>query len=932
MDTSASLQDDFAFGGTIVVPRRRELLYKGKKIEVGDRAFDLLLLLVECRGRILSKDSIIARVWPNRVIEDNTVEGQISALRKAIGDDRSVIRTVTGRGYQFTGELIGASPTAETPHTVQLKVADFPGVRLPADIGQIIGRQQALQDVTGHLAMYRLVSLVGTGGVGKTRLAFEAARQCSSHFDDGVFLAEFAATTSSDYLPTAIAVALGYPPGDGTPAFERLAPTLFSKKLLLVVDNCEHLVDAAARVVERLLRIAPRMSVLATSREPLRVSGEFVYRVPSLDIPPEDDCEDAETYGAIQLFEERGGVGMLEKLDRPTGFRLQSRICRQLDGIPLALELAAACVPVLGLQGTAERLENRFQILTQGSRTALPRQQTLRATLDWSYSFLTRKQQIVLNRLGTFAGTFTLEAAQGMATCPQIPQASVVETIIELVDKSLISVASIAGTVRYRLLESTRAYTKERVKDDGNQYGWSLQHAGFFLQIFKDAARRADTDNEVDWDAGYAEHLDDLRASIGWSFSDAGNKSLGCELIVFSVPLLMHLALLKECQSNVDKALAWLNAQDVPQDDRHMRLYAAQGTCLLCYSVASPTSDAFQLAVDVAAQVGDPGVELFGLWGRWMCHYLNGEFGPAVQVSRRFRHLSALSSRPCDRLASNRITGISLLFQGDIYDAIRELQLAAFNREPVSRAQRMRFLYDERMLSYAALSLALWFAGKLPQAREAAQQALAAAQELDHPVSICYALSEGLGTLALLCEDNDLLEHAVAALVIETRRHSISTWQARAQMWQGLLQMRAGDSSAYTQVVFPAMTNLGSKRFYISLTPYITAVSHALVKQGKFQQAKDLIADSLNRSLKTDDRCSTPELMRANAEILIAEDASEASLTARKILSDAIHLADIYGFVSWKLRCARTLAELGRRKGLEGVAADADRCEGGSAN
>ncbi|WP_144138254.1 ATP-binding protein [Paraburkholderia sp. BCC1884] len=916
MDASAFPHDDFAFGTTIVVPRRRELLHKGVKIEVGDRAFDLLLFLVQSRGSVLSKDNIIASVWNNRVVEDNTVEGQISALRRALGEDRSAIRTVTGRGYQFTGELAGKGAKLDGLASAQTEAPAFPGVTIPADICPLIGREVAVEEVRGLLTRHRLITLVGSGGVGKTRLALEAARQSISSFDDGVYIAELAATTSPDYLPTTIAVALGYPPGDGTPSLDRLAPTLLSRRLLLVLDNCEHLIDASARMAERLLRVAPRAIVLATSREPLRVPGEVVYRVPSLEVPPEEDRGDAREFGAVRLFEERAGTDARLSWDPVAALRLESRICRHLDGIPLALELAAACVPVFGLQGVADRLENRFQILTHGARTALPRQQTLRATLDWSYGLLSGLQQTVLNRLGMFAGTFTMESALGMVTCSDIPPDSVIAAIIELVDKSLLSVTSSAGNVRYRLLESTRAYAKEKLQEGGTLREWSGRHARYCLELFEPAEQRASSREDVDWRNVYVQHLDDLRAAMMWSFGSDGDRPLAVRLTVSSIPFLMHLALLKECQARVDESLDWLSTQDSRVDERHMKLYAARGMSLLCHTVGTETGDAFQSTVNIAGDIGNLDFELLGMWGRWMCHYLNGEFEQAIALSGRFHRVASLSVWPCDQLAAHRLTGMSLLFAGDIDHAIDELSIAAIDQTSLTRSHRMRFLYDEKMLSYASLALALWLGGNPDEARAMAHQSLVSARELDHPVSICYALSEAVCTLALVCGDDSSLEDAVAALVVETRRHSISTWHARAQMWQGLLDMRAGNTSAFAQMIYPAMENIGSKRFYLSLTPFVTATVDALTKHGKIEQATDVIEEAVGRALRTGDKSSLPELLRAKAEVLMADRRRPRLIEAEQVLVQAMESAGQYGFLSLKLRCAMSLANLEHVKGI----------------
>ncbi|MBB3262057.1 putative ATPase [Paraburkholderia bannensis] len=915
MDVCILHHGEFAFGATVVAPRRREVVHRGTRVEIGDRAFDLLLLLAQSRGSVLSKAQIIARLWQDRVVESNTVEAQISALRRALGEDRAAIRTVTGRGYQFIAEVLTQDANSDKPPAAPTHGPAFSGLSLPAEVSPLIGQEIAVREICRGLQTHRLVTLAGTGGIGKTRLALEAARQSASHFADGAFVAELAATTSTDHIPTTIAVALGFPPGDGTFSLERLAPSLMSRHLLLVLDNCEHLIDGAARIAEQFLRIAPRAVVLATSREPLRVAGELAYRVPSLEVPPDDNCDDALDYSAVRLFEERVGPHAGLSPDSRAALRLKSQICRQLDGIPLALELAAACVPSLGLQGVADRLGNRFQILTHGSRTALPRQQTLRAALDWSYDLLSDEQRSVLDRLSLFAGTFTLASAQEMASCDALAPDAVVTALMQLVDKSLVSVASGSGYVRYRLLESTRAYARDALRASGAMPGWSRRHAGYFLEIFRTAARRAEGHADVDWRNGYVPHLDDLRAAMQWCFSVEGDMELAVELTVAGIPFLTHLALLQECLATVDKALEWLSGQSGPVDERQMKLHAARGMCLLCHTVATSTSDAFESAVDIAARLGNLDYQLLGMWGRWMCHYLNGEYARAIPLARHFNELALTSPRKCDHLAALRLSGMSRLFAGDLPGALADLQRAANDTGPLPRAQRMRFLYDEKMLSHASLALTLWFMGETELARQAAQQSLDDAREFDHPVSICYALSEAVCTLAVLDCDAAALDEAVASLAAETRRHSISTWRARAQMWQGLLDLRAGDPTAFARTISPAMTNMGSKRFYVSLSPYITALAEALCRRGMVSEATEVIDASVARAIQTDDRCGLPELWRAKAEVLVATRGDEAMPAAESILTDALQMAQKYGFRGWQARCSLSLARLAHMKG-----------------
>ncbi|USU21098.1 winged helix-turn-helix domain-containing protein [Paraburkholderia fungorum] len=315
--------------------------------------------------------------------------------------------------------------------------------------------------------------------------------------------------------------------------------------------------------------------------------------------------------------------------------------------------------------------------------------------------------------------------------------------------------------------------------------------------------------------------------------------------------------------------------------------------------------------------------QLLGMWGRWMCHYLNGEYAQAIPLAHHFNELASTSSRKCDHLAALRLSGMSRLFAGDLPGALADLQRAANDTEPLPRAQRMRFLYDEKMLSHASLALTLWFMGETELARQAAQQSLDDAREFDHPVSICYALSEAVCTLALLRDDAAALEEAVSSLAAETRRHSISTWCARAQMWQGLLDLRAGDTTVFARTISPAMTSIGSKRFYVSLSPYVTALAEALCRRGMISEAAEIIDASVARATRTDEKCALPELWRAKAEVLVASDGDEAIPAAESILAEALQMARTYGFLAWQTRCSMSLARLGHMKGDAKAALDA---------
>src|SRR5580704_15122856 len=471
------------FGRFSVLPHRRELLAEGRPLELGGRAFDVLMALIEASGAVVSKDDLMNRVWPDRIIDENSLQAQVSALRRAFGADRELIRTIAGRGYQFTGEIrtVSATPNAQASSGMAQPTStpSRPPTNLPEPVSELIGRDVELDELLDLSASHRLVTLTGAGGIGKTRLGFEAGRHLLPRFADGVWAIELAPLSDPELVPVAVATALGLELTSGSASPLAVATALRAKQLMLVLDNCEHVIDAAARMAEALLRANPAARVIATSREPLRAEGEWVYPLPPLAVPTEGsrDGEDPLRYGAVRLFVERARAAAPHFSPDARVAAAIAGICRRLDGIPLAIELAAARIAALGIEGVAARLDDRFRLLAGGRRTALPRHQTLRATMDWSYELLTKPERVVLRRLAIFAGGFTLQAASGVAADDEIAASEVVDCVTNLVTKSLV-IADVGGaTARYRLLETTRAYALDKLGEAGNFDTAAQRHA-----------------------------------------------------------------------------------------------------------------------------------------------------------------------------------------------------------------------------------------------------------------------------------------------------------------------------------------------------------------------------------------------------------------------------------------------------------------------
>ena len=415
-----------SFGPFRLFAAERQLKKGDEPFQLGGRALDTLIALVERAGEVVTQKELIARVWPDVTVEEANLRVHIASLRKALGDGREGARyivTVPGRGYSFVAPVTRSTP--QPSPSKQADVSDRPQ-RLPPKLTRMIGRDDTIRALSAQLMMYRFVSIVGAGGIGKTTVAISVAHTLLDGFDGAVFFVDLATLTDAKLVPTTVASALGFMMQTQDPLRSLLA-FIGDRKILLVLDNCEHVIDSAATLAERVVGETPQTHVLTTSREALRVEGEHVHLLYALDCPPEEaglTAAAALKYPAVQLFMERaaasGHDAVLSDIDAP----IVATICRRLDGIALAIELAASRAGSLGIRGIAELLDNRFSLLWRGRRTALPRHQTLNAMLDWSYNLLSEHEKAVLGRLSVFLGDFTLEAACSVASDAETDETS----------------------------------------------------------------------------------------------------------------------------------------------------------------------------------------------------------------------------------------------------------------------------------------------------------------------------------------------------------------------------------------------------------------------------------------------------------------------------------------------------------------------------
>jgi predicted ATPase/DNA-binding winged helix-turn-helix (wHTH) protein len=896
---------------------RRELRARGVPVPIGGRAFEIVEVLVQSSGELVSKSDLMDRVWPGAIVEDNTLQFHISAIRKALGPDRGMLKTASGRGYRLLGgwtfrQERPSSVDSTNRQPVRDPVEPFL-TNLPAAASDLVGRTVAVQHLRDLLSAYRVVTLTGPGGIGKTRLALEVARGLFASFQGDVRLVELASLSDPGLVPSAVTAVLGLKLGGDEISAESVARAIAAQKLLLVLDNCEHLIDAVATLAETVVRMCSRTTILSTSREILKIEGEYVYRVPPLNVPPQhEERDNILAHSAVQLFV--ATTRALHSDFSPHGENLPviAAICRRLDGIPLAIDLAATRVATLGLHQVAAGLDDRFATLTSGRRTALPRHQTLRATLDWSYELLPEPERVVMRRLAVFAGDFTAESASLIAAGGEIAASEAVRFLANLVTKSLVTLEVGSGIAHYRLHETTRAYALEKLADSGELEQVARRHASYYRDLFDRAEIELDTLAAPAWLAGYGRHIGEVRAALDWAFSPRGAAEVGVALTVAAVPLWVHLSLMEECRNRVERALS--STAESRYARRNMQLYAALGAALFLTKGSCPeTSAAWTSAFEIAEILDDADYRLRALWGLFMDCLTSSRHSAALAVAERFCAYAAKSTDPADGPIGDRLIGVALLALGDLEGARRHIE-RMLGRYVARRSHIIRFQYDQRLLAHSYHALILWLLGFADQAMRSIECNLVDARASDHPVSLSSALSFAC-PVALLAGDLTLAERYIKALMDRSARHALELWSVVGHCFEGVLLVKRGNIGAGLELLRTAFTRVPQNALSLLYTPFLAEIADALGRGGKAAEGLSIIDEALARSERNEEHWYIAELLRIKGELILREGAPQAAMAAEEHFLRSLDGARRQGALSWELRTSTSLARLQHDQG-----------------
>jgi predicted ATPase/DNA-binding winged helix-turn-helix (wHTH) protein len=881
----------YAAGACEIDLARRELRVLDSPVPIGGRAFEILEVLARSAGKLVTKDELARRIWPGAIVAENRLQVHAMAIRKALGPYRNLLKTESGRGYRLLGDwTVRRHDAAKPPVALQrMPAGESPVTNFPATITHLVGRSVAVAQLRDLISAYRMVSLTGPGGIGKTALALKVTRGVVGEYIDGAWLVELAPLSDPALVPAAVASVLRLGGGPHGVTLDAITRTIGDRKLLLVLDNCEHLIAAVASLAESLITFCPHITIVATSREALRIEGEHVWRVPPLEVPAsgQRDAAGILRHSAVELFIARARESGAEIGSDTSHVQAIAAMCRHLDGIPLAIELAGARTASLGLEQVASGLRDRFAMLTNGRRTALPKHRTLRATLDWSYQLLNEAERDLLRRLAIFAGPFSLDAAYAVAA-EGTGLAEVANGVAGLVSKSLVLRTTDPAAVEFRLFETTRVYAMDRLVESGALAGVARRHATYFLNVLghlEDERRSKPPDEYL---AAFRRRADEVHGALEWAFSSTGDTTIGLALTLAAEPLWFELFQLVAALGRVEQALSHADVGS----DVEMRLRIALGR-VLWYS--APESNAIEpasvRALEIAERTGATDVQIQALWGIWAARRGRGDYPAALEAAHRYAEAAANARNVGAIHLGDRILGWTHHFMGHQAIAREFAERALGQAHHFDPTSGIGFQVETPAAMACLLARILWLTGFPDQAKVAAKEAVVAAAKSGHSYSVCYAISVGGLPVALWTGDIGEAQRLFELLVAHAG--GMPRMELRVSAFARLLKLRDGDEDEALVASF-----IESHGDTALIPPFADLDRDAE------------IAVPLPREEPIDATWNTPETLRVDAELLLWHAVPGAVAAAEAKLLRALEIAREQSALSWELRAAMSLAQL----------------------
>jgi predicted ATPase/DNA-binding winged helix-turn-helix (wHTH) protein len=859
---------EIQFGPFRLSPGERLLAKDGAPISIGGRALDILITLTRRPGETITKKDLLDQVWPGVSVDEGSLRFNIAALRKILGDGQGGARYVTnvaGRGYCFV------APVSQASSAPQITVQRDDSRRFPSPLRRMIGRDGAVRTISDNLRAERFVTVVGAGGIGKTTVAVAIGNALLQEFDGEVLFVDLGALNDPQLVPSALSSMLGVMahPSDPTSS---LVAFLRDKRLLLVLDSCEHVIETAASLAETIFAESAEVHILATSREPLKVEGEHVHRLLPLDCPPQDGeltAKHALSFPAARLFVERitASSSQFELID--TDAPLVAEICHKLDGMALAIELAAGRVGTFGLQQTAALLDNRLRLLSQGRRTALPRHQTLDATLDWSFDLLDERERAALRRLSVFVGTFRLDAAQDVVAGNDLDDADVLEILASLIDKSLAVADTGEAATRYRLLDTTRAYARQKLLDSGEYHEMERRHARFYAAFMDGLMASAGWLSKGERVHLFSEHLGNVRAALEYSFSPRGEVPVAIALAAASALLFIELSLLNECRNWCQRALSAIGDAESGTTDE-LELQASLGMSLMfTQGNGEDVRKAFTRGLALAKELAQPYQEMRLLSGFQIYLTRISDFNGALALAEQSRLVAAGIADPAGALMANWMVGVTQHLIGQQESAWQNCSSALTHGDTSRWISLTRLGYDHRIIALVAAARALWLRGYPDQAVKAARYTLDEAGKLDYPLTLGIALVWS-AYVFFWVGDHESASEITERLIVHTAKYSLGPYHAVGLGLRGEVLVQHGKFDEGIALLEQSLDRLRADRHQILDAAFVSDLAQALALAGQPDRASETIALAIE-TVGDNTSFHVPEMLRIKGDILAGQ-------------------------------------------------------------
>jgi predicted ATPase/DNA-binding winged helix-turn-helix (wHTH) protein len=912
-DAGPTASDAYCFGPFRLHVAQRRIEKDGSPVALPARAFDILVALIAQPGEIVSKNELMAKVWPGVTVDAGSLRGQVAALRKALGDGEagaSYLRTVSGQGYCFVAQ-VSRPNDAKPPPSSPAHEQDH---HLPAPPRRMVGRDRTVEEISDKLTNKRFVTIVGPGGIGKTTVAVSTGYALLKPFAGQVRFFDLGAIRDAALVPNVIVSALGVLARSNNPS-DSLVAFLRDKRMLLILDCCEHVIETVAALAERLYREAPQLHILTTSRESLRVEGEQIHRLLPLASPPDETgltATSALTFPAVELFVERAAAssGQFELNDANASD--VADICRRLDGIALAIELAASRVGAYGVKHTVELLNGQFNLLWEGRRTVLPRHRTLRATIDWSYNLLSEPERATLCRLSIFFGNFTLDAARSVATTEDTDDTALPAILASLVAKSMLTLSTSRSSARYRLLDTTRAYVQEILVASLAAEMTARRHAYYFRDLLESIG-----DRSSDELSALADQFGNVRGALMWCFSDHGDRAAGVALAAASMPLFFELSLLAECQFWAMRAIESLdgNSDNLKYE---LDLHAALGMArMMTEGITDSVGASLTRAFRLAEQLGDVPNQLRMIDRLHLLHIMAGNFDDSLNIARRGESIAA-GNGDFVALARNQVSlGISCHLIGDVPASRAHIDAALSHPVGWDPGDHNHLNFDYPRRAQITLARILWLQGFPDQSREITRRAVADVIAIDHPVKLCRALLWAFAVFYWNDETAHFEEH-VDRIILESHRHALDFLQTIGQAVKGVVVIARGDSKDGLALLQSSVEKMHNDR-YGPQTDFSIQLAETLAAVEQYDDALNTIDRAISRAGHHNLLFEMPDMLRVKGEVLISMRRADFA-RAERCMKQSLDLARRQGALGLELRTAVSLARLWLRQGRPDVA------------